>query len=137
MNILVVDDQDAMRRALERICRTYGHEVRSTTDGAEALAMMRAQKPDVLMLDLIMPGMSGWDVYREKMLDPDLRPISVIIITGWSVDEAESAAPSARNRLAGTTIVLGKPVEGYEIAVALSLLGGETPKVQHEAAVDD
>ena len=63
--ILVVDDTEANRRLLCDLLGVTGYKVLSASAGAEALAMVRDQRPDLVLLDVVMPGMSGYDVCRR------------------------------------------------------------------------
>jgi CheY-like chemotaxis protein len=63
--VLIVDDTDIVRRALETAVRRMGHAAVSTSDAVEALAMARRQPPDLALLDFRMPGMDGGALFRE------------------------------------------------------------------------
>jgi CheY-like chemotaxis protein len=58
-----------------------GYDLAGATTGRRGLELIRQQKPDLLLLDLMMPDFNGWDVYRELKKDPDLAGIPVIVIT--------------------------------------------------------
>ena len=79
--ILLVDDEPEI---LE-ICRDYlkasGYEVVTAKDGAHGLSAARREKPDLVVLDLMMPGIDGWEVYRQMRADKELMEIPVIIVT--------------------------------------------------------
>ena len=79
--VLVVDDDPNIRRMIVAALRRDGYDFLEAPNGREALDMMRADHPDVVVLDLMMPILSGWDVLRERADDPELRPIPVIIIS--------------------------------------------------------
>jgi len=77
--ILIVDDEPEMVRGLEDNLRFEGYQTLSATDGRHGLALALSEAPDLVLLDIMMPGMSGWDVCRElraKGLD-----IPVIMLT--------------------------------------------------------
>jgi len=99
--ILYIEDErpviDLVRQALQAVpCPVTG-----ITSAAEGLAMMRARPPELLLLDLMMPGISGWELYQKLKADPHLAGIPVIVIT-------------ARVPENGRTIVAGlPPVEDY------------------------
>ena len=81
-NILVVDDNDSNRTLLAHQLNRQGHEVTTAASGREALEMIRSDRPDLILLDLFMPDMNGFDVLREMNSDEELRAVPVIIITG-------------------------------------------------------
>jgi len=64
-SVLIVDDTDIVRRALEVAIRRMGHSAESTSDGAEALAMAQRHPPDLALLDYRMPGMDGCMLFHE------------------------------------------------------------------------
>jgi CheY-like chemotaxis protein len=79
--VLVVDDDPNIRRMIIAALKRDGYTFREAPNGRDALDLMRAEHPDVVVLDLMMPVLSGWDVLRERMSDPELRRIPVIIIS--------------------------------------------------------
>ena len=82
--ILVVDDNDSNRNLLAHQLRRQGHDISSASSGRKALEMIRESAPDLVLLDLFMPDMNGFDVLREMQLDEALRAVPIIIITGLS-----------------------------------------------------
>ena len=89
-HILVVDDYPLNRLKLARLLQQEGHIVAQAGDGEQALTMLRAQPYDVVLLDLLMPGIDGMQVLQEMKRDPTLRDIPVIVIS--AVDEIDRAA---------------------------------------------
>ncbi len=89
--VLVVDDDSNIRRMIVAALRRDGYDFIEAPNGREALDMMRAQHPDVVVLDLMMPILSGWDVLRERADDADLRAIPVIIISANRDPEVATA----------------------------------------------
>lgn len=82
VRVLVVDDDAAIRRMIIAALRREGDYVLlEAANGREALDLMRGQSPQVVVLDLMMPVMSGWDVLRERQGDASLRAIPVILIS--------------------------------------------------------
>ena len=88
--IFVVDDDDNIRELLLRFMHELGYESSSAPSGEEALTHLKSHRPDMLLLDILMPGMSGLDVLQETMkLYPDL---PVIMISDFAdEDMAEDA----------------------------------------------
>ena len=81
VDILVVDDDPRNRRLLEGYLRSEGYGVRCAADGAEALQMAAHTVPDVVLLDVMMPGMNGFEVCKELKARPDTRLTQVILVT--------------------------------------------------------
>ncbi len=79
--ILVVDDIDANVRLLEAKLQAEYYEVLTATDGTTALAIAAAEKPDIVLLDVMMPGMDGFAVCRRLKDDPETRHIPVVLVT--------------------------------------------------------
>lgn len=89
--ILVVDDDPNIRRMIVAALRRDGYSFLEAGNGKEALDLMRARHPDVVVLDLMMPVMSGWEVLQERELDPALKNIPVIIVSANRAPEVASA----------------------------------------------
>ena len=81
VSVLVVDDERDIREAVAEVLRDEGFEVHDAPDGAEALRKLRAHRPDVVLLDLMMPGMNGWEFCAARKSEPDLSRIPVIVIS--------------------------------------------------------
>jgi CheY-like chemotaxis protein len=79
--VLVVDDDPSIRRMIVAALRRGPYEFLEAPNGKDALDIMRSQSPDVVVLDLMMPVVSGWDVLRERQGDPELIRIPVILIS--------------------------------------------------------
>jgi two-component system response regulator MprA len=78
MRILVVDDEQAVREALERALRLDGYEVDLAADGVEALALIAKRPPDALVLDLMMPEIDGLEVCRRLRAGGDRTPVLIL-----------------------------------------------------------
>lgn len=79
---LIVDDHETNRLKLDMAVRALGHQSKQARNGREALEMLRAEDFDLVLLDIVMPEMSGHDVLREINADPKLRTVPVIVISG-------------------------------------------------------
>jgi CheY-like chemotaxis protein len=80
--ILVVDDEPDVVSYLTTFLEDEGFSVVSAQDGPDGIAKARAERPDLITLDITMPGMSGIEVLTILRRDPELNPIPVIVITG-------------------------------------------------------
>jgi CheY-like chemotaxis protein len=102
--ILVVDDDTRMARVLARMIRASGgsYEVISASDGNEGLRRMRRDRPDLVLLDLVMPGMDGHAVLAAMRADPMLQHIPVVIVT------AQDRTPAEERRLNNGTLVVSQ-----------------------------
>ena len=79
--VLVVDDDPAIRRMIIAALKRDGYTFLEAPNGKEALDLMRSAHPAVVVLDLMMPVLSGWDVLRERQSDTSLREIPVIVVS--------------------------------------------------------
>ena len=80
-DILIVEDHPTMREAMRMVLEHEGFDIREAGDGQAALAMVRERPPDLLFLDLNIPGTSGAEVLRALKSDPDTADVRVIIVT--------------------------------------------------------
>ena len=86
--ILLVDDSKFLRLATERALSRAGYDVSTATDGERALEIAREKKPDVILLDMLLPKMTGPDVLKALKKDPATAGIAVIVFTGLSQKNA-------------------------------------------------
>jgi len=88
-SVLIVDDESDIREGLAELLEFEGYNVITATDGEQALCQLQdGLRPAVILLDLMMPGMNGWDFRAQQLKDVDLRNIPVVVITAASVTEA-------------------------------------------------
>src|SRR3954471_24063265 len=80
-NVLVVDDHESMRNLLERVLRSQGHMVTTAASGPEALALLRKHPIDLVVLDVMMPEMSGIEVLEEIKANPATHEIPVLVVS--------------------------------------------------------
>jgi two-component system phosphate regulon response regulator PhoB len=106
--VLICDDEPALRE-LMRLALDGAYEIAEATNAAEALASARDFRPDVILLDVMMPGESGLEVLRQLRLDPELRATAVVVVSAWS-SEADRRAASAADAF------IGKPFDPEELA---------------------
>jgi CheY-like chemotaxis protein len=104
--VLIVDDERANRQLLEIMLEPEGYELLLATNGEEALAMVERQPPDLMVLDVMMPGMNGYVVTSRMKSNPATRHIPVLVLS--SLDDQNSRAHAAG---AGADGFLSKPVD--------------------------
>ncbi|HKY55347.1 MAG TPA: response regulator [Anaerolineales bacterium] len=80
-SILCVEDEPEMIDLMRLILGRRGYEVRGAAGGIEGLRMIREELPDLVLLDLMMPDMDGWEVYQQMKADERTRHIPVIVVT--------------------------------------------------------
>ena len=90
-NVLIVDDEESFRDVLKCALREEGYQLSEAASGKEAIAKLEEIKPDLLLLDLNLPELDGWDVIRHITQHPQFKDMEVLIISGLMLDEQESA----------------------------------------------
>jgi two-component system cell cycle sensor histidine kinase/response regulator CckA len=126
-DIIVVDDQLVTRRFLARLLGKRGYRVREAADGSEALELARAGQPDLVILDLLMPKMDGFEFVHRLRADPAIARTRVIIYTAtYLVQEVSSMA-----RRGGVSCVLSKSTPPDQLLAAIaSTLDSPPPDVE-------
>lgn len=112
--VLVVDDDDEEARRLRCVVERHGFETTRATNGAAALAALQTDRPDVILLDLVMPVMDGLELLSILRQMPALRDTPVIVLSLPNDDALVSAA-----RHEGATLCLPKPCSARDLAAAL------------------
>jgi len=116
--VLVVDDQPDSTDSLALFLRLRGHEVHTASDGPGALEEFARCQPEVVFLDLGLPGMSGYDVARRLRAMPEAREVRLVAVTGYGTEEDRE-----RTRAAGFDVHLAKPVDPLAVEELLTARG--------------
>jgi len=120
--VLVVDDNIDAASMLDMLLRSLGHETRVAHDGMAALRVAEEFRPDIVLLDIGMPGIDGYEVARRlRALSSRTQPMRIVAVTGWGQE-----ADRERSREAGFDLHLVKPVGANELAQALNDRNGAT-----------
>jgi len=118
--LLLVEDNEDNRTIYSTVLRYLGYEVIEAVDGLQAVALARSEQPDLILMDISIPGMDGWEATRVLRQDPATQEIPIIALTAH-------ALPDDRKRAAevGFTSYLAKPIEpNAVVAEVRRLLGG-------------
>ena len=116
--ILVVDDEPLNLKLLVSQLTAKGYELITARDGTEALSVVREKRPDLILLDVMMPGMDGYEVTGHLKADADTRDIPIIMITALTGEDEKK-----KGLKAGVDDFLNKPINGAELeARVVSLL---------------
>lgn len=116
LRVLIVDDHRATANTTSALIVLWGHDVRSACDGVTGLALAAAYRPDVLLLDMLMRGVNGFDVAIQVRRQERLRHCFMIAITGRT-----DASHRHRCYDAGVDLLLIKPVEPTHLRTLLEL----------------
>jgi PAS domain S-box-containing protein len=113
--MLVVDDNVDSAESMALVLRLRGHEVRLSYDGQSALEEAQSFRPEVMFLDLDLPKMDGYEVARRLRLEPAMRDMTLVAMTGYGQEEDRQ-----RTQEAGFQLHLVKPVDFNKVEVLLS-----------------
>ena len=108
--VLIVDDNVDAAETLQMVVSTMGHDAETAHDGRAALEAARSRRPDIVLLDISMPGMDGFTVARRIRSEPELRKIRVVALTGFGQQDDRR-----RTREAGFDDHLVKPVSREDL----------------------
>jgi putative two-component system response regulator len=108
--ILIVDDESGARAALEFLLRREGFQVRDAADGPTAIQECATFRPDLILLDIMMPGMNGFEVCRHIKATPETRLTPVVLVTGLTTTEDRIIGINA-----GADDFLSKPIDLNEL----------------------
>ncbi len=117
--ILAVDDHRDTTDSLHQLLTLWGHRPLAAYDAATALETALAEKPDVVLLDIGLPGLNGWELARRLRGEPTLEGIVLIAVTGYG-----QRADLERSRAAGIDHHLLKPVEPDLLQRLLAAIAG-------------
>ncbi len=115
LQVLVVDDNVASAKTTGWMLEMIGHNARLVHDGLEVLEVAKKMRPDVILLDIGLPGMNGYDVCRALRVDPLFKNTVIIAQTGWGQDKDRQLAKEA-----GFTHHLTKPVKPEQLSDLLA-----------------
>ena len=119
--ILIVDDSPTEIYRFREILEKHGHQVLEATNGADGVAVARAEQPDLVLMDVVMPGLNGFQATRQLTKDEETAHIPVVIVTtkGQETDRVWGKRQGARDYLT-------KPVdEGLLMQTIAGLIAGK------------
>ena len=129
--ILVVDDNEDSAESLTILLSLAGHKTHTAYDGLEALEAAETFRPDMILLDIGLPKLNGFEVARKIREQPWGQDILVVALTGWGQEEDRR-----RSREAGFNHHLTKPVDPLELTRLLASLAGTSQKPEQTRISD-
>lgn len=120
--VLVCDDEPYIVESVSYVVKRAGYDVLVAEDGDTALAMARRERPDLVFLDIMMPGISGDEVCRRLKSDPETRGTYVVILTARGQEEDERRAMEM-----GADEFMTKPFSPRKLRARLVEILGEAP----------
>jgi PAS domain S-box-containing protein len=119
--VLVVDDNEDAAMTLSLLLKSLGHETAVAYNGPDALKLAGEFRPDVVLLDIGLPGIDGYEVARRIRTQPHMAKLKIIAVTGWGQESDRE-----KSREAGFDLHLVKPVDLNELAKVVSERNGAT-----------
>ena len=113
--ILLVDDEPDIRYITKRMLEKAGHQVVEARDGEECLQRLRSERPDLILLDVMMPGLKGWEVCRKIKADEETSCIPVVMFTVRTSEE-----DMQESRSCGAEAHINKPFDREELLRVIS-----------------
>ena len=121
--VLIIEDEEDAAELFAEMMRVSGFRVVKTSSSAPALALMTDEKPDIVLLDIMMPEISGLDILRQMRRDPALVNIPVIVVSAQSMPTDIKYSMEA-----GASMYLTKPVGFIDLKEAVArALGSQSP----------
>lgn len=114
--ILLIDDENIMRKTVSLFLQHYDIDIKTAGNGEEGLTSMKNDKPDMVLLDIMMPFMDGWEVLRRIRSDEALKEIPVIMFTA-----SDTHINEAMLRESGATGILHKPFHLQQLLAAVGI----------------
>jgi len=115
--VLIVDDEPNIVTALEFLFRRSGYDVRQAVNGAEALEQVEAYRPDVVLMDVMMPVKSGYEVCQKMRERPDLAHIKIVMLSAKG-----SEAEVNKGLSLGADLYITKPFSTQELVATIDRL---------------
>lgn len=113
-SVLLIEDEPHIAEAIRYVLARDGWAVASHADGADALEVIRRVAPDVLVLDVMLPGRSGHEILADLRNDPDLAALPVLVLTARGLQEMPD----------GATRVMAKPFANADMVSAVRSIAG-------------
>ncbi len=126
-NILIIEDDEIVAKTIERCLRGSEYRVRQANSGVEGLIAARRELPDLVLLDVIMPGMDGYTVCKEMRSDAMLAEVPILFLTAKTKDEDKIAGLSA-----GADDYLGKPFNVDELLLRIKAILRRTKQIRKD-----
>lgn len=118
-HILIVDDSPTDAYLVKNMLQSHGYKTSEASSGAEALEKSKALKPDLILMDVVMPGLNGFQATRKITKDPDTSHIPVVIVSSKNMD-----SDRAWGLMQGAKDFLVKPVKEQELLDTIKKLIG-------------
>ncbi len=112
--VLLIEDEPHIAEAIRYVLTRDGWEVRHHGDGGDAMEVIRQVGPDVLVLDVMLPGRSGYEILQDLRRDPALAALPVLVLTARGIQDGPE----------GATRVMAKPFANADVVSAVNAIAG-------------
>jgi DNA-binding response OmpR family regulator len=126
ISIVCIEDEPEMIELVKIILNRKGYSVHGADGGETGLSLIRTVRPDLVLLDLMMPDMDGWEVYQQMKADPDIRDIPVIIVTA----KAQNIDKILGLHIAKVNDYITKPFGPSELLQSIQTVLGRSEETQ-------
>jgi two-component system, cell cycle response regulator DivK len=127
--VLVVDDYEDAREMFAEYLEVAGFRVVLARNGAEALELARKEPPDVILMDLSLPVMDGWEASRRLKQDPRTSGVPIVALSGHAVPHGSEQA-----QLAGCEVFLRKPIAPQDVTKTIEALRAQRAEAAQPTA---
>jgi two-component system cell cycle response regulator DivK len=117
-HILVVEDEEDSRKILRDLLSRAAYEMTEAENGEQALAAVAKQRPDLILMDIQMPILDGYEATRRIKSDPTFRDIPIIVVTSYAL----SGGDEAKARAAGCDVFVAKPFSPRQLLARIRKL---------------
>lgn len=117
--VLIVEDHDLNRKLFNDLLRAQGHDTMEATDGKEALALVREHRPNLVIMDIQLPGISGLEVTKMMKADEELKGIPVIAVTAFAMKGDKETMLAG-----GCDAYISKPISAAEFVGTVARILG-------------
>ena len=124
VNVLVVDDEAANRTWVKTLLEPAGYRVTLASGGKQALHLLKSEKPDVVLLDLMMPGMTGFELLDAMKSDARTRSLPILVLTAKELTRVERRELNGR-----VAAVLSRTTDSTDLLTLLGSLVSRAPAV--------
>ena len=119
--VLVVEDQEDNRRIIRDLLTSVGYELIEATDGLAGVRLAKEHQPDLILMDIQLPGLDGYEATRRIKADPELAAIPIVVVTSYALSGDEQKAKAA-----GCDAYVAKPFSPRQLLATIRAFFGET-----------
>jgi two-component system cell cycle response regulator DivK len=112
--ILVVEDQEDNRRIIRDLLESVGYQLIEAVDGAEGVRLAQSERPDLILMDIQLPELDGYEATRRIKAEPELRAIPIVVVTSYAL-----SGDDAKAKAAGCDAYVAKPFSPRQLLATI------------------